>query len=292
MIQALKENTKSNLLSTPSILTMDNEEAYIVVGENVPFVTGSVSTTASGQANPYTTIERKDVGVTLKVVPHIGEGGSVRLEVEQEVSNVTASKGQAQDLVTSKRAIKNFHSGGAWQIIVLGGLISDDTSYVRQAVPGLGAIPGLGRLFRADGKSNKKRSLLIFIHPTIVGDAKDVRKIAAALQPAVQPAAGAGSGWQFHESCRKTSKICIQPRVPVSKIPYSASKHALSGCAFRRCGCARGSDPVAVEPMHCAPASRCAEGRDQFRRLEAGAWRWNARLKNPHGSMYDEGKTG
>jgi general secretion pathway protein D len=74
MIQALKENTKSNLLSTPSILTMDNEEAYIVVGENVPFVTGSVSTTASGQANPYTTIERKDVGVTLKVVPHIGEG--------------------------------------------------------------------------------------------------------------------------------------------------------------------------------------------------------------------------
>ncbi|WP_313564733.1 type II secretion system secretin GspD, partial [Acinetobacter sp.] len=95
MIQALKETTKSNLLSTPSIVTMDNEEAYIVVGESVPFVTGSVSTGAAGVANPYTTIERKDVGVTLKVVPHIGEDGTVRLEVEQEVSDVKASKGQA-----------------------------------------------------------------------------------------------------------------------------------------------------------------------------------------------------
>lgn len=91
LIQALKETTKSNLLSTPSIVTMDNEEAYIVVGENVPFVTGSVST-GNGTVNPYTTIERKDVRVTLKVVPHIGENGTVRLEVEQEVSGVKSSK--------------------------------------------------------------------------------------------------------------------------------------------------------------------------------------------------------
>ena len=98
LIQALKSKTKSNLLSTPSIVTMDNEEAYIVVGQNVPFVTGSATTTSAG-LNPYTTVERKDVGVTLKVVPHIGEGGSVRLEVEQEVSAVQ-DKGQAQDLVT------------------------------------------------------------------------------------------------------------------------------------------------------------------------------------------------
>ncbi|KAA5634529.1 type II secretion system protein GspD, partial [Pseudomonas aeruginosa] len=104
LIQALKTNTKSNLLSTPSIVTMDNEEAYIVVGQNVPFVTGSVTTNSTG-INPYTTVERKDVGVTLKVVPHIGEGGTVRLEVEQEVSAVQDSRGQAADLVTSKRAI-------------------------------------------------------------------------------------------------------------------------------------------------------------------------------------------
>lgn len=177
LIQALKSNTKSNLLSTPSIVTMDNEEAYIVVGQNVPFVTGSVATTTAG-INPYTTVERKDVGVTLKVVPHIGEGGSVRLEVEQEVSAVARDRGQAQDLVTSKRAIKTSILAEHGQTIVLGGLISDNSIHGRQSVPGLGAIPGIGRLFRSDVKSNEKRNLLVFIHPTIVGDAKDVKRLS------------------------------------------------------------------------------------------------------------------
>ena len=178
LIQALKTNTKSNLLSTPSIVTMDNEEAYIVVGQNVPFVTGSVSTGTSGTVNPYTTVERKDVGVTLKVVPHIGEGGTVRLEVEQEVSAVQDSRGQATDLVTSKRAIKTAVLAEHGQTVVLGGLVSDDTSFSRQGIPGLSSIPYLGRLFRADGRSNEKRNLLVFIHPTIVGDANDVRRIS------------------------------------------------------------------------------------------------------------------
>ncbi|WP_046205923.1 type II secretion system secretin GspD [Acinetobacter radioresistens] len=176
LIQALKDNTKSNLLSTPSIVTMDNEEAYIVVGQNVPFVTGSVTTNANG-VNPYTTVERKDVGVTLKVIPHIGENGTVRLEVEQEVSNVQPNKGQATDLVTSKRAIKTAVLAEHGQTVVLGGLISDNSIYSRQAVPGLGAIPGIGRLFRSDSNSNEKRNLLVFIHPTIVGDASDVRRL-------------------------------------------------------------------------------------------------------------------
>ena len=176
LIQALKDNTKSNLLSTPSIVTMDNEEAYIVVGQNVPFVTGSVTTNANG-VNPYTTVERKDVGVTLKVIPHIGENGTVRLEVEQEVSNVQPNKGQATDLVTSKRAIKTAVLAEHGQTVVLGGLISDNSIYSRQAVPGLGAIPGIGRLFRSDSNSNEKRNLLVFIHPTIVGDANDVRRL-------------------------------------------------------------------------------------------------------------------
>ncbi|ERS00321.1 general secretion pathway protein D [Acinetobacter sp. COS3] len=177
LIQALKSNTKSNLLSTPSIVTMDNEEAYIVVGQNVPFVTGSVTTNSTG-VNPYTTVERKDVGVTLKVVPHIGEGGSVRLEVEQEVSAVQESRGQATDLVTSKRAIKTAVLADHGQTVVLGGLISDNTVQSRQGVPVLSDIPYLGRLFRADSKTNEKRNLLVFIHPTIVGDADDVRRIS------------------------------------------------------------------------------------------------------------------
>ncbi|ENW78975.1 type II secretion system protein D [Acinetobacter sp. ANC 3929] len=178
LIQALKTNTKSNFLSTPSIVTMDNEEAYIVVGQNVPFVTGSVSTGTSGTVNPYTTVERKDVGVTLKVIPHIGENGTVRLEVEQEVSDVQNNKGQATDLVTNKRAIKTAVLAEHGQTVVLGGLIADNTSLSRQGVPGLSSIPYLGRLFRADARSNIKRNLLVFIHPTIVGDADDVRRLS------------------------------------------------------------------------------------------------------------------
>lgn len=176
LIQALKSNVKSNLLSTPSIVTMDNEEAYIVVGQNVPFVTGSVTTGTSG-VNPYTSVERKDVGVTLKVVPHVGEGGTVRLEVEQEVSAVQ-DKGQATDLVTSKRAIKTSVLAEHGQTIVLGGLISDNSIHSRQSLPGLGSIPGIGRLFRSDNRATEKRNLLVFIHPTIVGDNADVRRMA------------------------------------------------------------------------------------------------------------------
>ncbi|MFW2162092.1 type II secretion system secretin GspD [Acinetobacter beijerinckii] len=178
LIQALKTNTKSNFLSTPSIVTMDNEEAYIVVGQNVPFVTGSVATTGNSTINPYTTVERKDVGVTLKVIPHIGENGTVRLEVEQEVSDVQNNKGQATDLVTNKRAIKTAVLAEHGQTVVLGGLIADNTSLSRQGVPGLSSIPYLGRLFRADARSNIKRNLLVFIHPTIVGDANDVRRLS------------------------------------------------------------------------------------------------------------------
>ncbi len=177
LIQALKENTASNLLSTPSIVTMDNEEAYIVVGQNVPFVTGSVTTNSTG-INPYTTVERKDVGVTLKVIPHIGENGTVRLEIEQEVSNVQASKGQAADLITNKRAIKTAVLAEHGQTVVLGGLVSNDVEFNRQGIPGLSSIPYLGRLFRSDTRSNTKRNLLVFIHPTIVGDANDVRRLS------------------------------------------------------------------------------------------------------------------
>ena len=248
MIQALKEKTKSNLLSTPSIVTMDNEEAYIVVGENVPFVTGSLSTNG-GVANPYTTIERKDVGVTLKVVPHIGEGGTLRLEVEQEVSDVKANKGQAQDLVTSKRAIKTSILAEHGQTIVLGGLISDNSIYSRQAVPGLGAIPGLGRLFRSDGQSNQKRNLLIFIHPTIVGDSQDIRRISQqrysqlySLQLAMD---ADGSFAKLHENVSDV----YQQRLPVSRVaPQTGTYQTLPSAVPANRAATVVSTPVAIEP--------------------------------------------
>ncbi|WP_278363095.1 type II secretion system secretin GspD [Acinetobacter schindleri] len=249
LIQALKETTKSNLLSTPSIVTMDNEEAYIVVGENVPFVTGSVSTGAAGVANPYTTIERKDVGVTLKVIPHIGENGTVRLEVEQEVSAVARDKGQASDLVTSKRAIKTSILAEHGQTIVLGGLISDNTSYGRQAVPGLGAIPGLGRLFRSEGKSNQKRNLLIFIHPTIVGDKNEVRKISQqrysqlySLQLALD------SDGNFAKLPENLDDV-YQQRLPVSKTPLGSNYQTVPTAPVASQPVAVVTTPVAIEPL-------------------------------------------
>lgn len=249
MIQALKEKTKSNLLSTPSIVTMDNEEAYIVVGENVPFVTGSLSTNG-GVANPYTTIERKDVGVTLKVVPHIGEGGTLRLEVEQEVSDVKANKGQAQDLVTSKRAIKTSILAEHGQTIVLGGLISDNSIYSRQAVPGLGAIPGLGRLFRSDGQSNQKRNLLIFIHPTIVGDSQDIRRISQqrysqlySLQLAMD------TDGSFAKLPENVSDV-YQQRLPVSRVaPQTGTFQTLPSAVPANRAATVVSTPVAIEPV-------------------------------------------
>lgn len=248
MIQALKEKTKSNLLSTPSILTMDNEEAYIVVGENVPFVTGSVST-SGGTANPYTSIERKDVGITLKVVPHIGEGGTVRLEVEQEVSDVKANKGEASDLVTSKRAIKTSILAEHGQIIVLGGLISDNTAYTRQSVPGLGAIPGLGRLFRSDGKSNTKRNLLIFIHPTIVGDTKDARKLSQQRYSQLYSLQLALDDDGNFAKLPENIEDIYQQRVPVSRLPVNQGKATYqtvpSGGAQLP---AVQTTPVAIEP--------------------------------------------
>lgn len=175
LVQALEKSTKSNLLSAPSVVTIDNEEAYIVVGENVPFITGSV-TTSGGTANPYTSVERKDVGITLKVVPQIGEGGTIRLQVEQEVSALQ-NRSTAADIITSKRAIKTAILAEDGQTIVLGGLMKDDRMEGVEAVPGLGRIPGIGRLFRSDNASTEKRNLLVFIHPTIIKDAASSQEI-------------------------------------------------------------------------------------------------------------------
>lgn len=250
LIQALKTNTKSNLLSTPSIVTMDNEEAYIVVGQNVPFVTGSVAT-SGGNINPYTSVERKDVGVTLKVIPHVGEGGTIRLEVEQEVSAVARDKGQAQDLVTSKRAIKTSVMAEHGQTIVLGGLIADNSIYSQNSVPGLGSIPGIGRLFRGDNKSTEKRNLLVFIHPTIVGDSPNSRRLTQqkydrlySLQLAMDKD---GSFAKLPENVEDV----YQPRLPLTskvKIPEKPAKYQRVPTAIVDNTRTAVTTPVAIEP--------------------------------------------
>ncbi|MCU9951413.1 type II secretion system secretin GspD [Pseudomonas sp. PDM13] len=173
LVTALSANSKSNLLSTPSLLTLDNQKAEILVGQNVPFQTGSYTTDAAGANNPFTTIERKDIGVTLKVTPHINEGATLRLEIEQEISSIAPSAtltAQAVDLITNKRSIKSTILAEDGQVIVLGGLIQDDITTTDSKVPLLGDIPLLGRLFRSTKDSHVKRNLMVFLRPTVVRD--------------------------------------------------------------------------------------------------------------------------
>lgn len=173
LITALSSNGKSNLLSTPTLLTLDNQAAEILVGQNVPFQTGSYTTDAAGSGNPFTTIERKDIGVTLKVTPHINEGATLRLVIEQEISSIAPSTGlnaQAVDLVTNKRSIKSTVLADDGQVIVLGGLIQDDITSSESKVPLLGDIPGVGRLFRSTREARQKRNLMVFLRPTVARD--------------------------------------------------------------------------------------------------------------------------
>ncbi len=172
LIRALAADVSTNILSTPSLVTLDNEKAEIVVGQNVPFITGSFSGTGTGgsnPSNPFTTIQRQDVGLTLKVKPQINEGNSIKLDVEQEVSSIAASTVGA-DLITNKRAIKTSVMIEDGSILVLGGLIEETLSENEQRVPILGDIPILGWLFRYQKTSKVKTNLMVFIHPTIMKD--------------------------------------------------------------------------------------------------------------------------
>lgn len=181
ILNALNRQSNANILSTPSLLTLDNQEAYITVGQNVPFVTGSFTSTGTGDGaqNPFQTIERQNVGITLKVTPHINEGDSVVLDISQEVSSLsnTSAVLEASDLITNERILQTKVLAANGRMVVLGGLIKDDVQDGSQKVPLLGDIPLLGRLFRSDAVSVVKTNLLIFIRPTII---RDDRQLAGA----------------------------------------------------------------------------------------------------------------
>ena len=182
ILSALKEQNNANILSTPSLLTLDNQEAYITVGQNVPFVTGSFTNTGAGgdgAQNPFQTIERENVGITLTVTPHINEGDSVVLDIVQEVSSLTGLSAIASDLITNERKIATKVLAPDNKIVVLGGLIKDDVQDGSQKVPFLGDIPFLGRLFRTDAVQVTKTNLLIFIRPTIIRDDEDLEGASA-----------------------------------------------------------------------------------------------------------------
>lgn len=176
LARALESNGNANILSTPSLLTMDNEEAKIVVGQNVPFITGSFAQAAgvAGTAvNPFQTFERKDVGLTLRVRPQVAEGGSIKLGIFQEVSSVDQSTiASASGVTTNKRSVESTVLVDDGQIIVLGGLVQDNVQSTQDKVPLLGDIPILGNLFRYESRTRTKTNLMVFLRPVVLRDAQ------------------------------------------------------------------------------------------------------------------------
>lgn len=180
LLQAVGTNSAANLLSSPSITVLDNEAAEIVVGQNVPFRTGSFATDGNS-TNPFTTISREDVGLTLRVVPRVHEGGVVRMEVSQEISSLvpTAVIGAA-DLITNRRSLQTSALADDGETIVLGGLVTDDRNSTNSRVPGLGSLPLVGAAFRSRRDSQTRRTLFIFLKPTILRDSASVAADARA----------------------------------------------------------------------------------------------------------------
>jgi len=195
LISALASNTHSNLLSTPSLLTLDNQEAEIIVGQNVPFKTGSYATNSSGADNPFTTVERKDVGISLKIKPYINEGSTLRLEVEQEVSDIAPSVSgvDSSDLITNKRALKSTILADDGEIIVIGGLIRDSVRTQQSGVPLLRDIPYLGALFRWTRDTQTKSNLMVFLRPTIVRSKEDLSDVSQRRYNALRDLSQSGT---------------------------------------------------------------------------------------------------
>ena len=172
----LQQNGEGNILSTPNLLTLDNEEAKIVIGQNVPFVTGQFTNTgaSNGSVNPFQTIERKDVGLTLRVKPQISENGTIKMTIYQEASSINSATG----LITNKRTIESTVLVDDGAIVVLGGLLQDEYSGNQDKVPGLGDVPLVGNLFRSETRSRRKTNLMVFLRPVVMRDARETSNLA------------------------------------------------------------------------------------------------------------------
>lgn len=181
ILTALETTGETNILSTPSLMTLDNNEAQIVVGQEVPFVTGSYTSTGTSSTNPgnpFQTISRKNVGITLKVTPHVNDGGQITLKIVQEVSGLAASEQSTVDVVTNERRIETTVNAKDGETIVLGGLIEDDVQEVVSKVPVLGDLPLLGRLFKKTKTTVSKKNLMVFIRPTVVRSSESLQNLS------------------------------------------------------------------------------------------------------------------
>jgi general secretion pathway protein D len=239
LARALERDVKANILSMPNLITLDNEEARIIVGQNVPFITGQFTTPASGGTagvNPFQTIERRDIGLSLRVRPQISEGGTVKMTIYQETSNIQQST--TSGLITSKRSIDTNVLVDDGQIIVLGGLIEDTVNDSVEKVPGLGSIPVIGYLFRYQSRRRGKTNLMVFLRPTVVRT--DVHTVAVAsdrydyirgTQSEIQPEPNA-----------------LLPRIETPALPPLKDGKPVGGAMLRR-----PDDPTALPPANSPP---------------------------------------
>jgi general secretion pathway protein D len=227
LIQALRSDGSSNIISTPSLITMNNEEAEVKVTQEIPLITGSFSNTTasvSGTSSPFQTIQREEVGTILKVTPHINEGNSVQLKIEQEDSSPGAKLTDSADISTNKRSIKTtvlIEDGG---IIVLGGLMSDTVTESEDRVPGLGAIPIIGNLFKSRSGSRQKKNLVVFIRPRIMRDADATESTSEAKYNEVRRSQQNISGG--HVTLLPGEKQPVIPSIPIGIALPAASPPA------------------------------------------------------------------
>jgi general secretion pathway protein D len=217
----LESNGAGNILSTPNLLTLDNEEAKIVIGQNVPFVTGQYTNNNSGTGavNPFQTIERKDVGLTLRVKPQISENGTVRLAIFQEVSSVQASSiGASTGLITNKRSIESNVLVDDGAIVVLGGLLQDEYAGNQEKVPGVGDVPLFGNLFKSETRSRKKTNLMVFLRPVVVRDAAATTSLSL-------------DRYDLMRATQRNVQPINSPVVPVNEGPVLPPQRPASGAA-------------------------------------------------------------
>ncbi|MGJ7519917.1 type II secretion system secretin GspD [Variovorax sp. LT1P1] len=187
--RALQSNGEGNVLSTPNLLTLDNEEAKIIIGQNVPFVTGQYASTNgnSSTVNPFTTVERKDVGLTLRVKPQINENGTIKMQIFQEVSSVDQStRADVNGPTTNKRSIESNVLVENGSIVMLGGLLQDEYSGGTEKVPLLGDVPILGNLFKSEVRSRKKTNLMVFLRPVVMRDGQSTNAFAVDRYDAIR----------------------------------------------------------------------------------------------------------
>jgi len=220
----LQSSGEGNVLSTPNLLTLDNEEAKIVIGQNVPFVTGQyTNANATGTTvNPFQTIERKDVGLTLRVKPQISESGTIKMQIYQEVSSLDTNT--TSGLITNKRSIESNVLVDDGSIIVLGGLLQDTAGNNQQKVPGLGDIPLFGNLFKAETRSRKKTNLMLFLRPVVVRDGSAAEALSMGRYEQMR------TGQQSSPLANSTS-LSVQGAAVLPPLPPQATPPAMPGNA-------------------------------------------------------------